>query len=309
MQHNQSWSKYSDFYKESDYSSFPQEHRTSQGKLSAHMIMVEQSQHDFQDPSVPETIIALPLTTSENCQWSWNMGHGWVDDTSRPGRMLLLPPNQTSKWNVTGERKLLLLSIPSKTIQEVLNTLSQDAIKSTLHPLSLGCWEDEFLNHSIQRLWRSINSNNQLDKQISDGALTTIILQLAITSGCKAIQNTTIHLPSWRLSKLVDFVDINISSDIDVSSMAHAAGLSNRHFSRAFVEQTGKTPHRWLMERRCEKAKSLMHGVDVEFSRIARDCGFSDQSHFCKVFKELTGETPRRWHMKNPILPGSGGAS
>ncbi|NAT16441.1 hypothetical protein CU666_10925 [Pseudomonas syringae pv. actinidifoliorum] len=299
MQHKTTWSKYSDFYQKSRYSAFPQEHRISQGNLAAHMILVEQSEHNFDDPSVPETIIALPLLTSENCQWSWNMGSGWVDDTSSPGRMLLLPPDQTSQWNVTGKRTLLLLALPSKTIQRVLQISNLDNFNSTLSSLSARCWRDDFLNHSIQRLWTASISKNHLEKQLSDGALTTIIMHLAIAAGSESVEAKSIHLPSWRLSKLVDFVNLNMASDIGVSAMAEATGLSNRHFSRAFVEQTGKTPHRWLMERRCEKAKHLLLCNEVDLSSIAQGCGFSDQSHFCKVFKELTGETPRRWHLKN----------
>ncbi|MEB3438095.1 AraC family transcriptional regulator [Pseudomonas sp. A2] len=299
MQQNKPWSKYSEFYQNSPYSSFPQEHRASQGKLAAHMILVEQSQHNFEDPSIPETIIALPLSTSENCQWSWNMGRGWTDDIATPGRMLLLPPDQTSQWSITGQRTLLLLAIPSKTIREVLQTSSQDNINTLLSSLSHKCWEDEFLNHSIQRLWKSINSKARLEKQITDGALTTIIVQLAIASGSQELEDKNIHLPAWRLSKLKDFVSQNIASDIDVSAMAAATGLSNRHFSRAFAEEMGKTPYRWLMEQRCEKAKSLLRMNEVDLSSIGRGCGFSDQSHFCKVFKEMTGETPRRWHLKH----------
>ena len=299
MQHNKPWSKYSEFYQNSSYSSFPQEHRISQGKLTAHMILVEQSEHNFEDPSLPETIIALPLEASENCNWSWNMGSGWIDDTSSPGRMLLLPPDHASQWRVTGKRTLLLLAIPSKTIREVLQISNQDTINSTLSSLSHNCWEDEFLKHSIQRLWKSIHSKSRLDKQISDGALTTIIVQLAIASGSEVLEEKNIHLPAWRLSKLMDFVNLNIASDIDVSAMAEAVGLSNRHFSRAFVEQMGKTPHRWLMEQRYEKAKFLLRDNDVDLSSVARGCGFSDHSHFCKVFKEMSGETPRRWHLNN----------
>lgn len=293
------WSKYSDFYRNSLYATFPQEHRVSQGTLSARMILVEQSEHNFDDPSVSETIIALPLSTSENSEWSWNMGDGWIKETSRPGHMLLLPPDQTSKWRVTGKRTLLLLAIPSETIQKVLRTSIDHSILSALTPLSNRCWQDEFLNHSMQQLWKYSKLRHPLNTQISDGILTTVISHLIMASGSEDLNEKTISFPSWRLNKLLDFVSANIASDIDIATMAKATGLSSRHFSRAFADQTGQTPHRWLMERRSEKAKHMLRGQEVDLSSIARDCGFSDQSHFCRVFKEITGETPRRWHMKN----------
>jgi AraC family transcriptional regulator len=72
------WTQYVDFYRESAYSIFPQQHRGAfPGRTSFRMIEVDQADHDFTDPNVPETVLALPLSAASDNRWSWNMGDGW----------------------------------------------------------------------------------------------------------------------------------------------------------------------------------------------------------------------------------------
>ncbi len=78
-------------------------------------------------------------------------------------------------------------------------------------------------------------------------------------------------------------------------SLAEMAGLSVRHFSRAFRDEIGETPHRWLMTQRVEHAMTLLKADHLPLAEIASACRVSSQSHFTRVFRQVTGETPRRW--------------
>jgi AraC-like DNA-binding protein len=70
------------------------------------------------------------------------------------------------------------------------------------------------------------------------------------------------------------------------------AGLSAKHFARAFRQSTGVPPHRWLIEKRIERAKALLLGGGLSLAEIALACGFADQSHFTAAFRRGTGITP-----------------
>jgi transcriptional regulator GlxA family with amidase domain len=50
----------------------------------------------------------------------------------------------------------------------------------------------------------------------------------------------------------------NLTEDISLLRVATACGLSARHFTRAFRQSTGLSPHRWLIEYRVERAKGLL---------------------------------------------------
>jgi AraC family transcriptional regulator len=106
-------------------------------------------------------------------------------------------------------------------------------------------------------------------------------------------------MPNWRLQRVIEFADAHLHEDLSIASLADAAGLSVRHFTRAFTLQVGETPHRWLMNRRIEKAKQRLSHSDDSLRHIAQACGFTAQSHFTRVFRTTTGETPGHWQQRH----------
>ena len=77
--------------------------------------------------------------------------------------------------------------------------------------------------------------------------------------------------------------------------MAAAVNLSPTYFHTLFKTATGISPHDYLIRRRIEAAKELLRDSSVPLSRIAENCGFTNQQHFAKIFKKQTGLTPGRY--------------
>ena len=72
-----------------------------------------------------------------------------------------------------------------------------------------------------------------------------------------------------------------------------AAHLSVYHFARQFKATTGLPPHQYVIARRVERSKQLLHaGTDLSLAEVAACAGFSDQSQFSQHFKRLVGVTP-----------------
>jgi transcriptional regulator GlxA family with amidase domain len=55
------------------------------------------------------------------------------------------------------------------------------------------------------------------------------------------------------------------------------------------------TPGEYRRAARVRAASSLLLESSSPISRIAHECGFSDQSHLTNVFREATGISPRRY--------------
>jgi AraC family transcriptional regulator len=106
-------------------------------------------------------------------------------------------------------------------------------------------------------------------------------------------------LAPWQLRRVRAFVDDNLDADLSTADLAAACSLSPSHFTRAFSASTGTSPHKWLVNRRIERAKALMLGGGDGLSQIALACGFVDQSHFTRVFARSEGESPGRWRRRN----------
>ena len=99
-------------------------------------------------------------------------------------------------------------------------------------------------------------------------------------------------LAPYQLRKAQEYIDTNLTGDATLDEIAQRVGLSAKHFARAFRQSTGVPPHRWLLQRRIERARELLEAGDLPLAEIALLCGFADQSHFTVTFKKATGLTP-----------------
>ncbi|WP_354107997.1 AraC family transcriptional regulator [Bradyrhizobium sp. LB14.3] len=79
------------------------------------------------------------------------------------------------------------------------------------------------------------------------------------------------------------------TGDILVADVAKACGFSRGHFTRSFRITTGMTPHKWLLLRRIQHAKTLLLESSITAAEIAVICGFADQSHLTRVFTRSSG--------------------
>jgi AraC-like DNA-binding protein len=104
-------------------------------------------------------------------------------------------------------------------------------------------------------------------------------------------------LSPGAMRRVGEYVEVHLSESIDLTMLAAAAGLSMHHFARQFKQSAGVTPHRYLTQRRVERAQKMLAQTDLSLSEIACAAGFSDQSHLARHFRHILGTTPRdfRW--------------
>ena len=102
------------------------------------------------------------------------------------------------------------------------------------------------------------------------------------------------------MRRVREYVEAHLSETIDLANMAAVAGLSLFHFAREFKHSTGVTPHYYLLQKRVERAQTMLVRTDFTLSDIALASGFSDQSHLTRHFRRMLGTTPRefRWSQR-----------
>lgn len=107
------------------------------------------------------------------------------------------------------------------------------------------------------------------------------------------------RLSPWQLRLAKDLMESRLDGEISLTEIAAACGVSVKHFARGFRRSTSAPPHRWLMQRRIERAQNLLLSTSNPIASIALDCGFADQSHFTTVFRRVVGIPPGAWrHIK-----------
>jgi transcriptional regulator GlxA family with amidase domain len=83
-----------------------------------------------------------------------------------------------------------------------------------------------------------------------------------------------------------------LSEPLDVAAMSRHAGVSPRTFARRFREETGTTPHRWLLARRVLEARRLLEESAEPIEHVAWRCGFGSAASLRDHFRRATATTP-----------------
>jgi AraC family transcriptional regulator len=98
-----------------------------------------------------------------------------------------------------------------------------------------------------------------------------------------------------RLRAVMELMTEDLGESLSIKEIASHIDVAPSYFVRAFREAVGEPPHRWLMRKRIERAKSLLRSSEIAISDVSAICGFSDQSHFTRVFRQIEGITPYSW--------------
>jgi AraC family transcriptional regulator len=134
------------------------------------------------------------------------------------------------------------------------------------------------------------------------GAARAAVLQLVTSlTPPAAVEPATARggLAPWQKRKADRYLREHLDRPVRLSAVAEQVALSVSHFSRAFKESFGTTPHMHMVRLRLERAQQLMLTTEEPLSQIASACGLADQAHLSKLFRRLVGETPNAWRRRN----------
>ena len=95
--------------------------------------------------------------------------------------------------------------------------------------------------------------------------------------------------------RATELLSENLSGRIRLSELATECDLSISHFARSFKASFGVSAHRWLVQRRIERAQELLIETHDSLADIADQAGFSDQAAFTRTFHQIVGVSPGRW--------------
>jgi AraC family transcriptional regulator len=95
-----------------------------------------------------------------------------------------------------------------------------------------------------------------------------------------------------NLRRVQDYIHSTLPATVTLVELSRVAGLSRRHFVRAFRESVGATPLGYVRTLRIEEAKRRLSQGNQSITEVALDCGFCHPQHFATAFKRATGLAP-----------------
>jgi transcriptional regulator GlxA family with amidase domain len=105
---------------------------------------------------------------------------------------------------------------------------------------------------------------------------------------------TRIGVRHPKLSQVIQIMEANIEEPISPSILAQDVGMSTRQLERLFRRYLNRSPKRYYMELRLQKARNLLMQTDMSVINVALACGFASPSHFSKCYRAHYDNTPYR---------------
>ncbi len=103
---------------------------------------------------------------------------------------------------------------------------------------------------------------------------------------------------SQRLGLVFDYLHQHLAASHTVASLARQAGMSPRTFLRRFQAATGKTPARWLLDERLQRAQQHLTHSRISIDKIAELSGFADAGTLRHHFRQQFAISPSAYRKK-----------
>ncbi len=97
-----------------------------------------------------------------------------------------------------------------------------------------------------------------------------------------------------KLSEVIKTMENNIEDPISPSILSERVNMSTRQLERLFRRYLDRSPKRYYMELRLQKARHLLMQTDMTVINVALACGFASPSHFSKCYRAQYNTTPYR---------------
>lgn len=105
---------------------------------------------------------------------------------------------------------------------------------------------------------------------------------------------TRIGVRHPKLSQVIQMMEGNIEDPMSPADLAEEVGMSTRQLERLFRRYLNRSPKRYYMELRLQKARNLLMQTDMSVINVALACGFASPSHFSKCYRSHYSTTPYR---------------
>lgn len=146
-----------------------------------------------------------------------------------------------------------------------------------------------------QYLRRALDEEEPPTRLEMDSRAHLILLQLLKHHSVlaeKTVRPPRGGLAPYHLKRVCERMTHDLTQEVALSELAATAGVSYHHFCHAFKASTGMAPHRWLVDRRVERACELLRTTSQSVTEIAAAVGYADPNQLLRVFRGRRSTTP-----------------
>lgn len=132
------------------------------------------------------------------------------------------------------------------------------------------------------------------DALIIETSMILLLMKMFRSANRKYLDSDN-NISRSQISEIDEYISNNLEKTISLVSLAKLTGLPAARFGQIFKQATGRSPYKYVLQARIDRAADLLKSSDGSIADIALAVGFYSQSHLTAYFKAATGMTPARY--------------
>ncbi|SOE94415.1 AraC family transcriptional regulator [Burkholderia sp. D7] len=206
----------------------------------------------------------------------------------------VIPAGLEGQWTDESDCTILSIWISESFTRKTLEQLELKSGVAEIRPqLQM---RDPRFQHLAWALQAELDAGDASDPLFAESLCTAMVVRLAgngAGASIATLDGKRRTLAPRTATSVIDFIESNLDQRLTLDELAALAQLSVPHFKVLFRETLGVPVHRYVVQRRVERAKALLLQGKLSAAQVALETGFSHQSHMAHWMNRLLGLTPR----------------
>lgn len=100
------------------------------------------------------------------------------------------------------------------------------------------------------------------------------------------------------IEKSILFMQEHVDKNMNLNELASHCGYSVSHFSMVFKKKTTRSPIKYFLSLKIQKACQMLDFSTMRIQEIASELAFQDQFYFSRLFRKMIGVSPAEYRKK-----------
>jgi AraC family transcriptional regulator len=208
------------------------------------------------------------------------------------GQFCVVPAKASTRWTMSRPVRSLLLRLTSSLLRETAEAMGLGSNSGELAPAI------HIRDPQIERIgWMMQAEDHDAypgGRLFADSVASALAVRLLALQSRKSAANASRSraLPAWRLRHVLEYIEAHLHTDLTLTELAGIAGFSLSHFKPLFKQAAGMPAHRFVLERRVERARTRLLEGGMSLTEIAVEAGFSHAGHMARCMRRVLGVSP-----------------
>lgn len=217
-----------------------------------------------------------------------------IDDQDRSGiqehgEIDLLPAGSIGTWEVEKHSTTIRFRFAPAQVRTIAVGMGLNPNLVELLPRLQA--RDTQIEHIAAAIGHALDDNILLERSYGANLGAALLARVVTRFGATKPAKVKSGLSKKQLQSVCDHIENHIDKQLTSADLAAVIGLGVPYFRILFHRSMGLPVHQYVIQRRVEKAKSLLQRGRA-ISQAAGDAGFADQSHLARSMRRVIGLLP-----------------